>query len=102
MALTEEQKRRNKIIRANKKMTDEQLAEQMHVWGIRNDVIAQVIGRVRYLIKDNKEWYDIYRWSIEEGETKVKSWASIYVQAYGYDYTTEYTLDTGGILSYLT
>lgn len=95
MALTEEQKRRNKIIRAHKKMTDEELAREMHTWRISDETVAEVISRVRHQIKDSKEWYDIYRWSIEKGETEVKSLASICVQAYGYDYRTTYTLDTG-------
>lgn len=95
MALTEEQKRRNKIIRANKKLTSEEIAKAVHSWNISYENAERVIDRVRDRIKDNKEWYDIYRWSIEEGETETKSWASIYVQAYGYDYTTHYTLDTG-------
>ena len=94
--LTEAEKERNKIIRRHKRMTSEQLAEEMHrSWGISKEKVTEVIRRVRYQIKDNKEWYDIYRWSIEEGETEVKSWASICVQAYGYDYNTHYTLDTG-------
>lgn len=95
MALSEEQKRVNKIIRQHKKMSDMELAESMHVWSISDKTVARVIGKVRYQIKENKEWYDIYRWSIEKGETEVKPWASICVQAYGYDYTTKYTLNTG-------
>lgn len=93
--MTEEQKRRNKVIRKHKKMTSEELVKEMRLWGINEDTAEYVIDRVRDRIKDNKEWYDIYHWDIEKGETKVKSWASIYSQAYGYDYETTYTLDTG-------
>ena len=93
--LTEEQKRRNKVISSHKRMTDEALAREIRVWGISDEKMTQIIRDVRYRIKDNKEWYDIYRWSVEKGETEVKSWASIYSQAYGYDYRTTYTLDTG-------
>lgn len=95
MALTEEQKRKNKIIRANKKKSSADLASEMRNWSISEDVLAEIIDRVRYRIEDNREWYDPYRWTVEQGETEVKPWASISVQAYGYDYTTHYTLDTG-------
>lgn len=93
--LTDAQKERNKIIRRHKKMSSEELAKEIRSWSISDDTIAEVISRVRDRIKDNKEWYDVYRWNIEQGKTEVKSWASIYSQAYGYDYTTTFTLDTG-------
>lgn len=56
--------------------------------------LKQAIDNLRYQLTDD-DWANLSSWRFTESDPEVESWASIYVQGYGYSYTWPVTLDTG-------
>lgn len=90
----EQKKERSKIIRRNKKTSSEEIARIIKPFLMDLKKATNVVDRIRYQVT-NDEWANMMRWSITKGESRVKPWASIACQAYGYNYECDYVLDTG-------
>lgn len=95
-AYREKQKQEKaKAVRRNKKLTDEEIAESIKPWSMSMKRATQAIHNVRWQIKKSDEWYNMYRWNIEEVDSRCESWASIYTQSYGYSYEYDFVINTG-------